>query len=84
MMGNLGGSYADSKLAQASREFFAALARMQSPFSQVLFNNALARRLPPNVQALVPSRTECKSRHAEIPGCDARLASSYCAVIAPA
>eukprot|EP00439_Symbiodinium_sp_Y106_P080764 s1339_g19.t1 len=31
MMGNLGGSYADSKLAQ------------------VLFNNALARRLPPNV-----------------------------------
>ncbi|CAE7483492.1 RDH14 [Symbiodinium pilosum] len=31
MMGNLGGSYADSKLAQ------------------VLFSNALARRLPPNV-----------------------------------
>ncbi|CAJ1336753.1 unnamed protein product [Effrenium voratum] len=31
MMGNLGGSYADSKLAQ------------------VLYNNALARRLPPNV-----------------------------------
>ena len=66
MMGNLGGSYADSKLAQVRKanmwrpfktweqkeDYTTATLEQGSVLCQVLYTLALARRLPPNVLAL--------------------------------
>ena len=97
MMGNLGGSYVDSKLAQAAwpcrgspplltADRSGELCRVcrsrlfAGPFRQCLGKASTSKCSSLSDEPYRAQEQACS----EIPGCDARLASSHCAVIAPA